>query len=347
MTDKMTDKSFSGAAAKTATENIPDVTHPPNMQRIDDDTLKIPDFVKPAPPPPENTPSFQFTGPVWWLSLDNDQTEKDLPTAVAGGGWAISLAFGPLTPAVIAYLTAGLGYIESINVLGGNNGVDINGVLGSTGLIVTPRVGKVYGELIQAARLAVSGRTIIDFVLNASSKMPGLASSLGLTTAATVAAQVASGTPLGWALCAGLGLAVDLLSPSPDPNQHGAVMADRTAIGPWESFIMGQVGDGTKTSLLSWQGLFSAQMAGGAGVYANRPVVGDWETWNLINNNDGTISFQTSNGHFLCAEEGGGRECQANRTSIGNWEKFISVFLPDGKIALATHDKRTYVSVQA
>jgi hypothetical protein len=128
-------------------------------------------------------------------------------------------------------------------------------------------------------------------------------------------------------------------------NEHGAVMADRDQAAEWESFNLLQL-DGGHVALLSWQGFFSAQMGGGAGVYANRPQVGEWETWTLIGNGDSTVSFQTSNGHFLCAEEGGGRECQADRTSIGDWEKFQLVNLPDGKVALRTRNAGKFVSVQ-
>ena len=110
---------------------------------------------------------------------------------------------------------------------------------------------------------------------------------------------------------------------------------------------MGSIGDGSKISLLAWQGFFSAQMGGGHGVYANRPQVGPWETWTLIDNHDGTISLQTNDGHFFCAEEGGGRECQADRTAIGNWEKFYLVNLSDGRVAFKTHDKGQFVSVQS
>jgi hypothetical protein len=245
-----------------------------------------------------------------------------------------------------AALASAVGYIQAMNKLGGNNGVDINGVVGTEGVIVTPRLGKVFTELVQAARVAVSGRTIIDFVIMASARVPALAAALDVPVAASIFSAVESGTPLGWAIAGAVGLVVNLLESAPDPNAHGSVMADRDQAGEWESFLMAQLGSGNAVSLLSWQGLFSAQNGGGQGVYANRPKVGDWETWTLIDNQDGTISLRTHDGHFLCAEQGGGRECQANRTSIGTWEKFYLFNLPSGKVALQTHDRRKYVSVQ-
>jgi hypothetical protein len=308
--------------------------------------IPIPDVLKPAAPDNAADGDFASTGPVWWVGLNNDQTHA-LTGVLAVGGGTLALLTGPLWPAVGAAIEAASGYIELINSLGGSHGVDINGVLGVEGVLVTPRVGKIYGELIQGVRYVVSGETIMDFIVRASAGVPALAAALGVPVVASIFSAVASGTPLGWAIAGGVGLVVNLFESAPDPNAHGSVMADRDQAQQWESFFMGQLGNDNKVSLLSWVGLFSAQNGGGQGVYANRLKVGDWETWTLIANSDGTVSFQTHDGHFLCAEQGGGQECQANRTSIGTWEKFYLVNLPDGKIALKTHDKGKFVSVQA
>jgi hypothetical protein len=310
-------------------------------------TDRISDALKPAPPPANQaTGKFSNTGPVWWLSLDNDQTHLAESLAATAGAAAFAFIPPPFGLAVSGAIEASIPYIEAINKFGGYNGVEINGVVGTLGVIVTPRVGGVYGDLIQAARLSVSGRTIIDFVVMASSKVPQLAAALEIPVVASIFGAVASGTPVGAAIAAALGFFVDKAGPVPDINAHGSVLANRDQAKEWESFLMAQIGQGNQVGLLSWQGLFSAQGGGGAGVYANRPELKEWETWTLIDNNDGTVSFQTINGHFLCAEEGGGRECQANRTAIGNWEKFYIVNLPNGKIALKTHDKGKFVSVQ-
>ncbi|MBS1803482.1 MAG: hypothetical protein JST28_08945 [Acidobacteria bacterium] len=306
---------------------------------------KASDFVKPAPPPANSEGEFKNTGSVWWIGLNNDQTHA-LEAVLATAGNALATLAGPIWPAVAAALNGSIGYIELVNRLGGNNGVDINGVVGFEGLVVTPRVGKFYEELIQAARLVISGRTIVDFIIIASGDVPALGATLGIPVVASVLTALESGTPLGWALAGALGLAVDLLGSAPDPNQHGHIWANRDAAGPWESFIMAQVANGSRISLLSWQGLFSAQMGGGNDVYANRPQVGDWETWTIIDNNDGTVSFKSFNGNYLSAEQGGGAALYVNRSSIGTWEKFYLVNLPDGKIALRTHDKSKFVSVQ-
>lgn len=289
--------------------------------------------------------------PVWYVSLNNEQTEALEDVLKAGGGsFAVAAAAAPPAAAVFGTISvallAAIPIIKEMNKLGGHNGVDINGVIGTLGLIVTPRIGKIYGDLINAARLAVKGRTIIDFMIFASTKVPALSAALKIGAVASIVAAVESGTPLGWAIAGTFGVVMDILKPEPDPNEHGAVVADRNQVGPWETFHLGQLGEGNKVALLSHMGCFSAQQGGGQGVYANRPWVKEWETWTLIDNNDGTVSFQTIGGHFLCAENGGDSVCQANRVSIGNWEKFILVNLPDGRVALKTHDKGKFVSVQ-
>jgi len=244
-----------------------------------------------------------------------------------------------------AALLASIGYIELVNKFDGSNGVDISGVIGTEGLIVTPRVGKFYADLIQAARMAVSGRTIVDFLVIASGDVPALGATLGIPVVASVLTAIESGSPLGWALAGALGLVVNLTESVPDPNQHGHIWANRDTPAQWESFILAQLDTDSKVSLLSWQGLFSAQWGGGNDVYANRPQVGDWESWTLIDNNDGTVSFQSFNGNYLSAQLGGGTALYVSRTTIGTWEKFYLINLPDGKVALKTHDLGIFVSV--
>jgi hypothetical protein len=261
--------------------------------------------------------AFKNEGPVWWVGLDEPQTVT-LDAVLAAGGQALALAAFPLWPAVSAALGASVAYIKFVDKLGGNNGVDINGVIGTAGVIVTPRLGAIYGDLLQAARVAVSGRTILDFVVQASGAVPGLGAALDVPVVAAIFQAAAAGTPLGWAIAGAVGLVVDLLgSSTPDPNAHGAVVADRDQAQAWESFLMGSLGDTQHFSLLSWQGFFSAQQGGGGRIYANRPEIGEWETWTLVDNFDGTVSF-----------------------------KFHVDNLPNGKVCLRTLDHNKFVSVQ-
>ena len=288
---------------------------------------------------------FHMTGPVWIIRLNNDETNA-LPGIINSWGQLVGAVAGPLAPIVSATLAASTPYIQLMNRLGGNRGVEVNGVVGKAGVIVTPIGSGMYEKMINGARFVVSGRTVADFLVEAAVSVPALRNTLGIPAAARVLELVRSGTPLGWAVAGGLGFIINLALAEPSADQHGGVHADRDQIQQWETFTIAEVGDG-EIALLSWQGFFSARDGGGAEVFANRPEVLPWERWRLIHNgDDGTISFRTVNGHFLVAEEGGGRECWANRTAIGPWEKFFIEFLPGGQIALRTLVQRKIVSVQ-
>lgn len=342
---KVTPKITSKISPKTTVKSEPVSTAPAGPINPTQLVKTIRDWNVVQFPKPDSEADGQVrvTGAVWYVGLTNDQTHRLQEVLAAGGG---TLAAVPGFAVIGGALLAAVPWIEAVNDFGGDNGVDINGAFGTMGVVVTPRIGKIYADIINDIRLAVSGRTILDFLVRASTVSPALSAALNLPVVASVFQLVASGTPLGWAISGALGWLIQILQPEPDPNDHGAVMADRLDAFAWESFTIGTLGVGNQIGLQSHMGHFSAQMGGGYGVYANRPQIGDWETWTLIWNSDGTVSLQTFDGHYLCAEEGGGRECQANRTAIGNWEKFYLVSMPDGKFALKTHDKGLFVSVQ-
>ena len=127
----------------------------------------------------------------------------------------------------------------------------------------------------------------------------------------------------------------------------GDVWADRRAVGPWETFVLLELGQNT-VALGSWQGFFSAEGNGGGPVHANRQKIAEWETHEIVHNPNGTTSF-AHNGWFLTAEDGGGdgSVCNWNRRAIGDWEQFwLEVDRNNGTIALRTYVEGTYVSVQ-
>jgi hypothetical protein len=287
---------------------------------------------------------FKMFGPVWTLILSDEQTDR-LQASIAGSG-AIFAAAGLAAPIIGATIAASIAYVHLVNVLGGNNGVEITGVIGTEGVIVTPRGGALFESFADAARIGFGVATVIEWVIVAASKSPAFAGSMQLTALGTIFQFITSGHPLGIALAAGIGLAWQTLAGEPDPNEHGGIAADRTEALAWESFVMADLGNIGQVSLLSHMGLFSAANGGGAGVYANRPQLGDWERWTLIKNDDGSVSFRSIGGHYLVAESGGGSVLNANRTSIGEWEKFWIYFLPGGRIALKTYVTGHFVSVK-
>jgi hypothetical protein len=310
------------------------------------------DLSSPDVPSGSGAPKVSLTGTVWVVSLSHEQAEEveGSLAAIASAIALLSVPTGPLAflgEAVAGAIGGAAGVIQLVDAIGGDQGVDVQGVANIEGVLVTPHASGFVAKLIEGARLGVTGATIMDFIIGAGSGSSAIASTFGIPVAAEVFSRIASGTPLGWALAATAGAIVNLLLPTPDPNDHGGIHADRTVVGDWERFVLSaQPKD--QISLLSWQGLFSAQNGGGADVYANRPQQGPWETWTLINNGDGTVSFRTNNGHFLTATNGGGdgSYCMADRTATGNWERFYMQLLGDGHVTIRTHDKGTFLSVQ-
>ena len=100
------------------------------------------------------------------------------------------------------------------------------------------------------------------------------------------------------------------------------VVANRNAIGPWETFGLINRGNGNIALRASNGQYVVAENGGGGVVRANRNAIGPWETFGLIDRGNGNIALRASNGQYVCAEGGGGREVVANRNAIGAWETF-------------------------
>jgi hypothetical protein len=287
---------------------------------------------------------FNWQGPVWTLICDDGQTHR-LLADVSVLEQRLNEVF-PEAAAVTWVIDLSRAYIAAVDLLGGHNGVEITGVLGCTGLLVVPRgLPNIFYDLLDAAKLVVSGMVVLDFVIIAAAYSPQVAAALSIPTVAAVFSAVSAGTPLGWAIAAGVGLIIGELDHEPDPDEHGHVEANRQQAQDWESFTMASLG-GDQVSLLSHVGLLSARGGGGSAVFANRIAVGEWERWTLVQHGGGLISLRSSNGNYLTAEAGGGRECNANRPQIGDWEKFRLEQLPSGKVALKTLVTGDYVSIQ-
>ena len=288
---------------------------------------------------------LKHEGPVWWVGLTEPQTNA-LEAVLGAGGQGLALAGGPLWPVISAALAASLAYIKFVDKLGGNNGVDINGVAGTAGVIVTPRLGGIYGDLLQAARVAVSGRTILDFVVRASGIVPGLGAALDVPVAASVFQAVEAGTPLGWAIAGAVGLVVDLLGSAPDPNAHGAVVADRDQAQGWESFLMGSLGDTQHFSLLSWQGFFQPNRAAAT---ASMPIGRKSESGkpglsSTISTGPSVSRRSTASSSPRRAAVAGNAMPTARPSEPGR--NSISIICRAAKVALRTLDHNKFVSVQ-
>ena len=102
------------------------------------------------------------------------------------------------------------------------------------------------------------------------------------------------------------------------------LIANRTAIGPWEQFDQLDQGNGNIALRAHANNkIVTAENAGANPLIANRTAVGGWETFLLVHNADGSISLKAgANGKFVTAENAGNSALIANRTAIGSWEEF-------------------------
>ena len=102
------------------------------------------------------------------------------------------------------------------------------------------------------------------------------------------------------------------------------LIANRTAIGPWETFDVLDAGNGN-IALRSHANnmIVTAENAGNNPLIANRTAIGGWETFQLIHNPDGSVSLKALiNNRYVTAENAGAAALIANRTAIGPWEEF-------------------------
>jgi hypothetical protein len=102
-----------------------------------------------------------------------------------------------------------------------------------------------------------------------------------------------------------------------------ALIANRTAVGPWEQFDQIDLGNGNIALRAHANNNYvTADNAGASPLIANRTAVGGWETFGLIHNSDGSISLRAVNGNYVTADNAGASPLIANRTAIGPWEEF-------------------------
>lgn len=103
-----------------------------------------------------------------------------------------------------------------------------------------------------------------------------------------------------------------------------ALVANRTAIGPWEQFDLISVSSGHVGLRAHANNRFvCADQAGAAPLIANRAAIGPWETFTTVPQPDGTVALRAAvNGRYVTAEHAGAQPLIANRTVVGPWEKF-------------------------
>jgi lysophospholipase L1-like esterase len=102
------------------------------------------------------------------------------------------------------------------------------------------------------------------------------------------------------------------------------LIANRTAIGPWEEFDLISNTDGSVSLRAHANGdIVTADKAGSSPLIADRTAVGPWESFDLLGDVGGTVSLRAhADGDIVTAENAGAAALIANRTAIGSWETF-------------------------
>jgi beta-glucosidase len=104
------------------------------------------------------------------------------------------------------------------------------------------------------------------------------------------------------------------------------LIANRTAIGPWEQFDEINLGSGNIALRAHADNDYvTAENDGASALIANRTAVGPWETFALIHNTDGSVSFKAVNGDYVTADSAGASPLIASRTTISASEEFDQI----------------------
>jgi beta-glucosidase len=109
-----------------------------------------------------------------------------------------------------------------------------------------------------------------------------------------------------------------------EDNGASALIANRTAIGPWETFDEIDLGGGKVALRSHTNSKYVTSPNGGSGsLIASSGTIGAAETFDLIHDPDGAITLRAhSDNQYVTAENAGAAPLIANRTAIGPWEEF-------------------------
>jgi hypothetical protein len=103
-----------------------------------------------------------------------------------------------------------------------------------------------------------------------------------------------------------------------------ALIANRTAIGPWEQFERVDAGSGAIALRARANGRYvTAANGGNSPLIASATAIGTWERFVILQNTDGSFTLRAlGNNRYVAAENAGAAPLIANRTAIGSWERF-------------------------
>jgi lysophospholipase L1-like esterase len=106
-----------------------------------------------------------------------------------------------------------------------------------------------------------------------------------------------------------------------------ALIANRTAIGPWETFDEIDLGGGQVVLRSHANNKYVTAPNNGTGsLIASSTSIGAAETFDLIHDPDGAVTLRAhADNQYVTAENAGAAALIANRTAIGPWEEFDQI----------------------
>jgi hypothetical protein len=171
----------------------------------------------------------------------------------------------------------------------------------------TPCSSDYYMRLTTDGGRMLKGDLPLSFVRHTA---PVIGSKVGMATVATLLAQVNN----------------RYITAEDEGTQP--LIANRTAIGPWEQFDLIDVGNGNgDVALLSHANgkYVTAENAGTQPLIANRTAIGPWETFHIVvqPNTGGAVALIARvNGCYVTATQAGQGPLMASATQVGGWELF-------------------------
>ncbi|MDX6354925.1 MAG: alpha-L-fucosidase 2, partial [Streptomyces sp.] len=145
-----------------------------------------------------------------------------------------------------------------------------------------------------------------------------------LTGTTTIPASGGGTTPPGQTIAITLRAHADNQYVCAENAGAAALIANRTAIGLWETFDEIDLGNGAVALRSHANNKYVTTPNSGSGsLIASSTTVGTAETFDLIHDPDGAVTLRAhSNNMYVTAENAGAASLIANRTAIGPWEEF-------------------------
>lgn len=165
--------------------------------------------------------------------------------------------------------------------------------------------GTISSKLSQFGTSSFQANTSLINIVKAYSRLPGASSIMAKANNNYVSADNAGGSPL---------------------------IANRTAVGTWEKFIIVTNADGTVSFLSMANNKYvTADINQGGKLIAEAQGINSWEKFTKVTNADGTVSFQAkANNQYVSTDlNAGSPTLIADRSSIGgSWEAYTIASAP-------------------